>query len=421
VTEEPTQLSMRALEGQTFGDYVLNEYLGEGGFAAVYLSEQRVLGEPFRRVALKLSRRTDLTEQTARELFADAFLLADALDSITDTQARLHLVQVYDAGITRDRRAYLTMEYVRGTTLAARFAGQSKVPAPQITKWAKQIGLALRALHGLDPPLVHRDLKPDNILLGMDNLVRVVDFGLAARLLDRGEVPGVAGTVAYMAPETSQGTSTPASDIYSLGLLLYEGLTGEHAFKHLIQPIDLPEEAYADWLYNEKRRKPAVRPSVLSNTVTDKLDEIILRCLEFEPANRFSDAAEFIEALERKSPVPPPVRSKLRKGGGKEATENLVRDWHLIEDLLGNETNRDKCFELLGRLGEVLTALGEHGKAATRLGEAWELTKASAILRDSTQRVALLTQIMNAWRRDGNEFQARRYERLRDKERGGDP
>ena len=412
--------SMRVLEGELVGDYLLREHLGEGAFAGVFLSEQRMLGEPFRDVALKLSRRTGMTAGTARELFKDAFLLARAMDSITDTEARLHLVHVYDAGISAtDRRAYLAMEYVRGTTLASRFARQSTVDAAQITAWARQIGKALRALHGLDPPLVHRDLKPDNVLLGMDNLVRLVDFGLAERLLSLGYMPGVAGTLAYMAPEASRGASLPASDVYSLGLLMYEGLTGEHAFRHLIPPVDLPDEDYGSWLYEAKKRHPALPPSALSNTVDPKLDAIVRRCLEFEPGKRFHDAAEFLEELNRESPIPGSVDSALREPPSTVAGKRLHRARHDLEARLAEIVVRDKRFEVLQRLGEVLTALGEHAEAARRLGEAWQLTRTSAILRDTGERVALLGAVAGAYRLAGNEFQARRYETEQARERGG--
>lgn len=417
MTEPADQRSMQALEGETVGGYLLLEYLGEGAFAGVFRSEQRVLGEPFREVALKLSRRTGLTAGTAKALFQDAFLLAKAMDSITDTEARLHLVHVYDAGVTvPDGRAFLAMEHVRGTTLATRFAKQTKVDAAQITAWARQIGKALRALHGLDPPLVHRDLKPDNVLLGIDNLVRLVDFGLAARLVNLGYVPGVAGTLAYMAPETSQGASVPASDVYSLGLLIYEGLTGEHPFRDLIPPVDLPDERYSDWLYEAKRKHPAVAPSALSNTVTPKLDAIVRRCLEFEPGKRFHDAAEFLEELDRRSPIPDSVETALR---GKGPAKRLDRARHELEARLAETLAKDKRFEVLRRLGEVLTSLGEHAEAARRFGEAWQLTRNSAILRDTEDRIALLGELAGAYRQAGNEFQARRYEAEQARERGG--
>jgi serine/threonine protein kinase len=423
VTEPADQVVMRELEGQTVGGYVLHQYLGEGAFGGVFLSEQLVLGQPLRRVALKLSRRTGMTAAQVHQLFGESFLLARSMDEIKDSEARQHLVHVYHADITSgDGRAFLTMEYVPGTTLAERFARQTKVDAPQLTKWATQIAKALRGLHGLEVPVVHRDLKPDNVLLGLDNLVRLVDFGLADRMLNARYVPGVAGTLAYMSPETSQGSSTPASDVYSLGLLIYEGLTGEHPFRHLIPPVDLPDALYSDWLYDAKKRHPAIAPSALSNTVTPKLDAIVLRCLEFEPDRRFRDAGEFLAELDREGPTQRPVRTLVRELPSAGSTKNLQQARRTLEGrLAAADLPKEARFELLRKLGEVLGSLGAHADAAQRFGQAWHLTADNAILRDSRERVALLTQLIEAHRQAGNAFQARRYEALRGKERGGGP
>lgn len=416
---DPT--AMRTLEGRTIDAYVLKEYLGEGAFAGVFLTEQRVLGARLRRVALKLSKRVNMNEEETRTLFADAFLLAAAIDQINDAEARLHLVHVYDAGLTDDdSRAFMTMEYVPGTTLADRFARQTKVDAGQLMTWVTQIAKALRGLHGLAEPLVHRDLKPDNILLGLDNVVRLVDFGLAERLLHLGYVPGVAGTLAYMSPETSQGRSTPASDIYSLGLLIYEGLTGQHPFRELIPPIGQPDALYTEWLYDAKRSYPAVAPKLLNNTVSPELNAIVLRCLEFEPDRRFRDAAEFLAALGGEGLAAQPVETAIRALNNDGSVKNLDRARRAIENHLADpNVPRDTRFELLRKLGEVLRTLGDHAGAAKRLREAWELTEDSAILRETHERVALLAQLIDAHRLAGNEFQANRYKSLRDKERGG--
>lgn len=411
----PDQTPMDQFVGRTVGPYVLEEHLGEGGFAGVFLSTHHVLGRPFRKVALKLSRATGMTEETVSSLFTDAFLLAEAMNSITVTETRLHLVHVYDAGLTDEGRAYLTMEYVKGTTLADRFARQKKLDAAHLTRWITQIATALRALHRQG--IVHRDLKPDNVLLGMDNVVRLVDFGLAARLVDLGHVPGVAGTLTYMAPETIQGRSVPASDIYSLGLLIFEGLTGQRPFGDLVPPENLPDEQHGDWLYRARRDRPTPRPSALSNTVTPKLEAIVLRCLEFEHSDRFHDADALLEALrapERKS------AKAARKVEDKPTSENLEEARKTAEDELDSEsvTGRRRL-DLLTNLATTLESLGEHAEAAKRLAQAWQLTESSALLRDTSDRVALLTLVAAFYRRAGNEFQARRYEAIRAREPGG--
>jgi len=414
------EVRTRDLVGQVVGNYSLDRYLGEGAFGAVFLSTQLVLGRPLRRVALKLSHRTGLTGADAAQLLVDAFQLAYAMDRITDTVAKLHLVHLHDAGVTATGRAYLTMEYVDGGTLADRFSRQRKVDADQLTTWAVQVATALGALHRLHEPVVHRDLKPDNVLLGLDNRVRLVDFGLAARVLEEGFAEGVVGTMDYMAPETTLGRSTPASDVYSLGLLLYEGLTGAHPFRHLVPPLDLSAALHGQWVAEAKRTQRIVPPSARSNSATPRLDEVVLRCLEPEPGARYHDAAELLAELTRDDPVPDEVNSVLDRPKWRRTRKAVDRSRERLEGQLVETTDRTARFSLLGRLADALVELGEHAEAARRLREAWDLTSDSALLHDTHDRVRLLTRLAEAYRRSGNEFQARRYESLRARERGGD-
>lgn len=318
---------LRSFEGRVINDrYLLTKWIGGGAFGAVFLSEQRILGRPVRRVACKISRDAGMTEEDAREKFADILRLAEAMDGMTDSEARRHLVHVYDGGLAHDAggRAFLVMEFVQGTTLAAQFATLKTVPAKLLFNWARQICVALRGLHALDQPLLHRDLKPDNVLLGSDLTVRLIDFGLAARLLESGTVPGVAGTLTYMAPETSQGQSVPASDLYSLGVLMYEGLTGRLPYEHLIPPPGMPDTLHGDWLYEQKRVGRAVAPpSRLNNTVTRETDAVVLRCLEFDPARRFRSAAELWTRWPWPRPVPiarRPAKAPLSRPASRPPT-----------------------------------------------------------------------------------------------------
>ncbi|QUQ67109.1 serine/threonine-protein kinase [Kutzneria sp. CA-103260] len=411
-------MSARDLEGQTIGDYRLEAFLGEGAFGAVFRSTQLALDRPLRRVAVKLSHRTDLRADEAVELLGDAFMLADAMDQITDTAAKLHLVHVFDAGLTaEDGRAFLAMEYVEGISLADRIAGQGRLDAEQLTTWAVQIASALGALHRLARPLMHRDLKPDNVMLGLDNRVRLIDFGLAVRHGESRRSDGVAGTVGYMAPEASSGKSTPASDVYSLGVLMYEGLTGQHPFRALVPPVGLSDDEQDDWLLQAKRRHSVVPPSALSNTVTPKLDRIVLRCLKYEPHERFRDAAELHAALTRKS-SPAPKKESTQADGDK-STRRLREAREEVERELATTQTRVDRFDLLRTSAELHSKLGEHAEAASRLREAWEMTKDTGLVPDTHGRVRLLTELADAYRRAGNEFQAKRFEADRSRERGG--
>jgi len=409
-----SDVDMRSFTGKTLKEsYLLQEYIFEGNFGAVYKSEQYFLDVPVRRVAVKISKEVNIDINKAKDIFADAFLLAHAMDEMDDAEARSHLVHVYDVGILRelDNRLFVVMEYIQGTTLAAQFESYKRVPANLMMKWARQICQAVAGLHDMIPPVLHRDLKPDNILMGIDRTVRVVDFGLAAKLMHHGYVPGVAGTTAYMAPETMKGESIPASDVYSIGILLYEGLTGSHPFGHLVPPIDLPKSLESDWIYNEKGKiKPAL-PSKLNNTVTPEIEGVIMRCLEFNASRRYVNAGALLGALQQKEKAEPVDVQALQEGKELMAANDLEGARAILEIGMSKaSSSKENRFHLTRNLAEVMDRSEEHAEAVAKLVEAWKLTKSGAILRTREERAQLLEQIVQAYRKIGNEFQAIRYE-----------
>lgn len=422
-------VDMKSFEGKTLrGSYLLEKYLGGGNFGAVFKSQQYFLGIPVRRVAVKVGKHTgiDIDKDKDKDIINEAFLLAKAMDEMTDAEARSHLVHVYDVGILPEEtnRAFLVTEFVQGTDLAAQLESYHRVPVGLLLKWVRQICRALQGLHTLVPPTLHRDLKPDNILLGIDRNVRIVDFGLAAKLLHHGYVPGVAGTITYMAPETSygEGESVPASDVYSVGLILYEGLTGQLPFAHLIPPLDLPEALHSDWLYKQKRPIRPTPPSSLNNTVTRELDAAVLRCLEFNPSKRFRHAGKLLEALDLASAPPPdpPDVVAMDEGHHLKTTGSLDGARLSFErGLSAPSSSKETRFALLRELGEVLAMLEEYKAAGAQLVEAWELVRNTAILRTREERAELLEQIEDAYRQVPNPFQANRYKDLKDNERRG--
>src|SRR5262249_20207803 len=157
---------------------------------------------------------------------------------------------------------------------------------------------ALALVHGQGA--VHRDLKSDNILIDRRGVVRVVDFGLAAYTDSRlGFVPGAMGTFIYMAPETVHGRSTPASDIYSLGLLLYELFTA--GGPHLTAPWRTDDKDHRDEHYRIKKEFHFPPPSQVQNEIRNDhrwLDGLVQRCLAVEPEHRFGNAGQLLGAIE---------------------------------------------------------------------------------------------------------------------------
>jgi serine/threonine protein kinase len=387
--------------------------IGSGAFAAVYESEQLLFGVPVRRVAVKLSHQPNYDATKFRETFADAFLLAEALEELGDPEARGHIIQLYDLGILEqlERRAFVAMEYVHGGSLANEFKSRGKVSSGQLLTWVRQICKGLAGLHELVPPVLHRDLKPDNVLLGIDLRVRIGDFGLAARLLSLGYVAGVAGTPNYMAPETMRGASEPASDVYSIGCILYEGLTGMPPYAQLIRPPNQPEALFVDWWCNQIQTVNLIPPSANNNTVPGWLDDIVVRCLQFNPSLRFRNARTLLEAFDPQGP--PTSESKLALARRLRANGDLTGAGEALERALG-EVSKDSEVLLAVRreLGEVCAELGEHLQAATHLVEAWVMVDGGGLLvrRDKVKLLALLVEQLEL---SGKGYQAERYESIR--------
>jgi serine/threonine-protein kinase len=302
------------LLGQTLaGKYRLVEVQAGGAFGTVFRAHHYFCKQFVRPVAVKVSRQTSLDEDSAPQLFGDALTLARLLAApAAHDEGRRHLVPIYDMGLLPEHegRAYLAMEYVDGLPLLSHMRAAGRVGVATGLRFVKQICRALALVHGQGA--VHRDLKSDNILVDRRGVVRVVDFGLAAFADPRlGFAPGAMGTFTYMAPETLWGRSTPASDVYSLGLLMYELFTG--GGPHLTAPWS-PDDR-TDRREEHVRLKEGLRfppPSELQNEIRNDhrwLDGLVLRCLEVDPARRFADAGRLlaaVEACQAGEELPPP-------------------------------------------------------------------------------------------------------------------
>jgi serine/threonine-protein kinase len=337
----------RQLLGQTLaGKYRLIEVQARGAFGTVYHAHQLFCCHFVRSVAVKVSHQAGLTEETAPALFSDAIVLAQLLagddphraDRADTGAGRRHLVQIHDMGLLPEEgRAYLVMEYVDGLPLLSHLRAAGRFSVATGLRLIKQICRAMALVHARGA--VHRDLKPDNILIDRRGVVRVVDFGLAAFADERlGFAPGAMGTFTYMAPETVLGRSTPASDVYGLGLLLYELFTG--GGPHLDAPWNTGAGDTRDENHRLKASFRFEPPSRVQNEIRfdyQWLDALVLRCLEIDPARRFADAGEMlcaIEACEGGAPLPPPPagapqassHSTATAGAGDEATEALFRE-----------------------------------------------------------------------------------------------
>ena len=284
--------------------YEILAELGRGGMGVVYQARQLSLN---RVVALKtLLRGPDARPREAEGFRAEALAIARLQHP--------HIVQVFDIG-EHQGRLYFCMEYMEGGSLRSRLAGRPQPPA-EAAKLVETLARAVHHAHGRG--VVHRDLKPGNILLGADGSPRIADFGLA-KLLDASGGTGegvVMGTASYMAPEQAEGNSRHAGaavDIWALGALLYEMLTGRPPFRGDTVTATIAQVLTA---------KPAP-PSRLNPQTPPELDAICLRCLQKDPARRYPTAAALADDLARfpagRPPAPAPRRSRRLLWGAAAA------------------------------------------------------------------------------------------------------
>jgi serine/threonine protein kinase len=265
----------------TVAGYEILEELGRGGMGVVYKARQVRLN---RLVALKMVLADEHagTDVTAR-------FLAEA-----EAVARLHhphIVQIYAFG-EQDGRPYFEMEYIGGGSLADGFGG-TPWPARDASRLVETLARAVHEAHRLG--IVHRDLKPANVLLATDGTPKVADFGLAKWLdIESGltRTDHILGSPSYMAPEQAAGGSTPigpTADVYALGTILYELLTGRPPFR---------AATALETLEQVKSVEP-VSPSRLEPGLARDLETICLKCLRKEPARRYISAAELADDLQR--------------------------------------------------------------------------------------------------------------------------
>ena len=273
------------LNGQTIdGRYFIENELGQGGVGAVYLAHDRKLHD--KRVVIKILLDSSLRNEWVVQKFQQE---KEALARVDHPG----VVGILDTGELPDGKSYLVMQFIDGATLRSQLRAEG-MPLDRAAEIIKQIGRALSAAH--ERGIFHRDLKPENIMLQSfgrgEEQVKIIDFGIA-KLKDSLVAPSTvtgatAGTVAYMAPEQLTGkTVSAATDIFALGAIAYEIVTGRKPFN--------PETGYE--LLEMQRSGVRVQPRDLRPAVSPEANEMILRALSFAPQDRFQTAREFGEAL----------------------------------------------------------------------------------------------------------------------------
>src|SRR3954454_19230737 len=265
--------------GRTFDKrYVIKRKLGSGGMADVYLAEDQELG---RMVALKLLDARHASDEQFVERFRREAQSAAGLN-------HPNIVSIFDRGYA-EGTYYIAMEYLDGRTLKELLVKNGPTPIPIAIDYARQIIGAIAFAHRNG--IVHRDIKPHNIVVGSDGRLKVTDFGIArSGASQMTEAGSIVGTAQYLSPEQARGAPVdPRSDLYSLGIVLYEMLTGkvpftgdtpvEIAMKHLSQ---VPEP-----------------PSKQRSEVPHDLDAVVMRALSKEPDQRYGSTEEMDADLAR--------------------------------------------------------------------------------------------------------------------------
>ena len=271
--------SLDPLIGSFFdGRYKIVRKLGAGGMANVYLAEDQELG---RRVAIKILNDRHANDDQFVERFRREAKNAAAL-------SHPNIVSIYDRG-EAEGTYYIAMEYLDGRSLKELIVTRGPAPVPVAVEYARQILSALRFAHRHG--IVHRDIKPHNVLVDGEGRVKVTDFGIArAGASQMTEAGSIVGTAQYLSPEQARGTNVDQrSDLYSLGVVLYELLTGSAPFGG-----DTPVEIAMKHLSQVPEPPSAKRPNLPHD-----LDLLVMRALAKDPEERYQSAEEMDADLER--------------------------------------------------------------------------------------------------------------------------
>jgi tetratricopeptide (TPR) repeat protein/ABC-type branched-subunit amino acid transport system ATPase component len=316
--------------------YRLESELGQGGMGTVYRAHDSVLD---RDVALKLMSSPRLGTEGLSRLLVEAQTIAKLKHP--------NIVTVYDAGKV-ENQPYVVMEYIQGDTL-----NEHELDGfVEIVQVARQICAALLYAH--EQNIIHRDLKPENVIIEPDGTVRLMDFGLAISTASRMTEKGlIMGTVYYMSPEQAFGREiTPQSDLYSLGVILYELTTKRLPFE--------AEDALA--VITQHIHAPVVPPRAKNEHIPVLLNDLILALLSKEPGDRPKSAKDVLAVLED---------TQILAGDDSSVRELAVLDRIVRGRIVGRETEFQEARSLWQKTttgqGQVLLISGEPGIGKTRL------------------------------------------------------
>ena len=353
-------------EGQNIrGDYEVERFLGEGAFAEVYRVKHRFLG----RQAMKIFKTSGMTIEETEQMLDEAILLSRI--------GHPNIIRVFDANIMDTARGpcgYFTMEYVAGGSLESfwRGYGVEFIPIETTVEIIRQVCRGLVIAHKEKPPIIHRDIKPQNILVGYDAeglRVRVCDFGLAKRVNPLTLLASARGTRNFKAPEAFKDihSDSCAGDVWSVASTFYLLLTDR-------LPYGGEEEDDFDILDARRFDCPMIPASRLNIQVDSMLDQMLFRALAQDPKERYLNAMKLLEDLEKWKPRPASSQMRQLSGASSETSKGALGQHSPADEKQARKMVRE-AFRLVrqpSKCGEAADLLEEAFNKYPSLREEYE-------------------------------------------------
>ncbi|MFA5349918.1 MAG: serine/threonine-protein kinase [Candidatus Omnitrophota bacterium] len=319
--------------------YTVDNYLGQGAFGAVYKVRHKFLGIQ----ALKIFHPGSISKEQEADFFNEAYILTNLTHE--------NVVRVYEANtfiLDGIKHCYIAMEFIDGLTLASFIEEKVRLPVDLAINIQKDICRGLAQAHKLSPPVVHRDVKPQNVLLGLKNknmIAKVSDFGLAKHVDPITRITTAGGTLAFMPPEGFWNYEAPASDVFSAGIVFYIMLAG-------VPPFAMPP----DTRYTNKkdieadiiasRSKKPEPPSKFNSQLDKAIDKIVLKALEPDIKNRYQNAEEFFKVIEeyqqeREVYLDSEIQEALKLGSQYSTLKEAIK---LLEEIISRQPEIKKRY-----------------------------------------------------------------------------
>ena len=279
--------------------YVVQCFIGKGAFGEVYRVKHKFMGIQVLKVL-----QDDYVENTDLETVTNEA-------RILSTLTHRNIVRVFETNtfeVNGKLYYFLTMGFVSGESLAQLMKRQISLSIPVSLSIEIAILQGLSEVHSQDPPIIHRDISPDNILLSYDNeesRALLSDFGLAQSIDQMSGIAAAAGKYLYFAPECFWGTYLPASDVFSAGIVLYRMLTGSYPWSYDFDSLtDNDRDSMTTMILKAQKIKPSP-PSIYNEVCSDNLDRIALKAISKNLEERYCNASEFLDELiaEQKSVI----------------------------------------------------------------------------------------------------------------------